>query len=767
MRLERLRVESGLAQVADQGALGALSSDHWGQCDQVHVLGSAWQPTVAARVPVVLQQELDAQRLLGRVGVVGQDAGAQHLEAVPPAGLDDVLGQAVQGLGVGIGVRVVEDRQNLRAPVPHGRQQLPELGLYAGRNRDGEVVEGLDGLGLGQVEEAVERLLGPVGGGNLRLVVQPHIQVETLLLGQVGRSLLEHDLGPDPVPAHLDLLDLAETDAHLVHGFAGHAQDVELVHHHHGVRQQLGGNPLIRPPHVDGDHLDDAAVPEVPQPGRQGVLVPGRKHVQQLATLHVRQHQAHLAGNLRLVDTQNPGQLGSVAGRQGLHALRSHGTDGLLVHPDLLGHQGKGVNQGLAGDEVRAPLGHPALVQHPAQRLKECLPAVPAPVAAHRGFQLRRLVARRAVGIRGLLGAVPIQTQAPALGARPGLVDVLRNEGLHRVFDPAGGQFPAFHVQNVSHPRIVVWKSHKTVPRAATVAEQHSIGIVEVGLVQRHAVGVQKGVRVAFPDGAVEADGCGPVLGLVVPDVAPLLLGVVGAHPAGRARRLRPTHPLDQQLALLPVHALGDEWVEVPPLLRALADALHLVRADAQAHRCVRDALSGCPAPHDALLPLVGAVTGQLSDLPAQVGEYRHQKRFAVRAAVQVHRRPVLRANPMQLHAHLRHFGAQHFVHVLPGGGLLSTRVGYDREVGTVDALLDESRHRSRLDPSATRPNLSSLHQLLPHEIPFQHDKSYSCFQHVIPVTPKKPRAVRPGAKALSHQESLTGTAKRWGQRQR
>lgn len=183
MSKQSFRVESGLAELADQGALRTLTSGHWRQRHQVHILGHAWQSTVLARVPVVLDEKLDAQRLLGRVAIVGQDARPQYVEAVTAPSLDDVLGQVVQRFGEGIRVWMVEDRQNLVAPVPHRREQRLELRLDAGRYRGGEVVEGLGSLGLGQVEEAVERLLCPVGGRNVRLVAQPSISRMSLTPG--------------------------------------------------------------------------------------------------------------------------------------------------------------------------------------------------------------------------------------------------------------------------------------------------------------------------------------------------------------------------------------------------------------------------------------------------------------------------------------------------------------------------------------------------------------------------------------------------------
>ena len=67
------------------------------------------------------------------------------------------------------------------------------------------------------------------------------------------------------------------------------------------------------------------------------------------------------------------------------------------------------------------------------------------------------------------------------------------------------------------------------MPAGAAVAEQHAVGVVEVGLVERHTVRMQVQVRVALTDGAVESDDALPFLRVVVAGIPPLALGLVRA----------------------------------------------------------------------------------------------------------------------------------------------------------------------------------------------------------------------------------------------
>lgn len=564
------RVETGQAAMAyDQLPMRAPAHQRGGHRTRVGC--SAYGDSAGATAPLLgLQSALDGHyagvegRLhqpgldLGRCLLAEQQPGAKHLEAVPPPGPVDRLGNPVQCLGVGIGDGVVEVRQNLPAPVLHGGQQHLEVGLHDGGDRRSVGVVGQDCLVFGQFVDGVERLLQLVGGGQFRGVVQPHIHVEPLFVVQRGIPLVQQRLGAEPVPALGGLLELLQPDAHPLHAVVGCPDDVELVDDHRNAGEHLVHHVPVGAPHVDGHALDHAPVLEVVQPAREGVLVPGGQHLYGPLLAHVGQHQAHLPVDLRLVDAQPDRQFGLVLGVQLGDELPGQVADGLVVAPNLLGDAHEGVPQAPGPDQGSAALRHAPVRLDARQRLEEGLPAVPALVALHLGLELGGRAPDRAVRVGHQLGAVLVQVaDGAALLAGLRLRSVLRFQQVVPFGVGGLGQHgPAVEVEDVGHPRIVVWN-------------------------RRHSVGGQKRHLVLHRvDAAQEVAGLPPVV-----RVAPLLSGC--ERPGHRIGRLqaRPHQTAAQggglqakavKLQVRPLRLDGaEDRFDSPGVPVALADTAH------------------------------------------------------------------------------------------------------------------------------------------------------------------------------------------------
>ncbi len=745
---ECLRVETCIAGGANQELPAGLAADHRGDVRAV-VFGPAQLRPAGLAAPVLDPFEHAHGRSGGRVGagqVPGlghllseQEPGAQHIEGVPPALPVDGLGHPVDRLGVGVRDGVVEVGQYLGAPVLHGRQEPLEVRLQHVRHGRRVGVEGFHGLLLGQVVDVVERLLEPVGRRQLGLVVQPHVQVEPGLRPQLGVPHVQGRLGLEPLPPLARLALLLEPDAHPLHAVAGRPHDVELVHHDRPPREHLLGQVAVRAPHVHGHPLHQLSVLEAVQPACHRHLVPVRQHVDEPPLPNVRDDAAHLPVDLGLVDAQPVRHGRPVVGLQAGDVLPGQVPDRLVVAAHILRNANEGIPQAVGLDEGGAPLGHAPVGQDAPQRLQEGLPAASALVPPHLGPQAGRRPTERSVQVGGLLGAVPVQVaDGAALEAVGRLGRVLGLQHVHPVLLVAIQDGPAVQVEDVGHPRIVVWNHLREAEAGrAAVSEQDAVGVRQVGLVQRHAVGVQEYVRVVGAQFVVQRHRLLP-LRRPQPNLAPLGLRVVGAVDAGRPGWPRPAHGLDQRHAVATVHPGFDEGVSVRPLGRpGDLDPLLLVHADAQPEVHRLHPLGVDPALDDLPLPVGAAEVRQLADLAALRGEGWHQERVPVLAAVQVPALELALADPMQRHAHRGERRGDDLVHVLPGRGLLPLGIHDDGQVRPQLPLNYQGRNPSRLHTPARRPNLCSSHARFPHENPTYEDTLSCQFPQVIPESQK------------------------------
>lgn len=469
MTTQCVRVETQVAGSTNKQQLAHLGSMHCGDVWQNRLSLSKGDSAALAPPVLLLHEQLGLQlaRWVGRrqgprflLGsfLAEQQARPKNVEAVPPSGPVYGLGNPVQRLGVGVGDGVVEVRQNLLAPVLHRGQQNLEVGLHVVRHAGWVCIEGRYSLLLWQVVKVVERLLEPVGGRQLGLVVQPHVHVEPLLVVQLGIAHVQQSLGAEPVPAFPGPFDFLETDSHPLHAVAGRPDDVELVDDNRHTGEHVPCHVPIGAPHIDSHTPDVAAVPEVVQPCGQRTLVPVGQHVHGLLGPYVRQHQPHLPVDLGLVDAKPSRQPGLVVRFQPGDVLGGQVAHRLVVAPYILGNPHKGVPQAERLDVVGAPLRHPALGLDATQRLEKRLPAGAAAVSLDLGPQSRRVAPHWAVQVGDWFGAVPVQlAYGSALLAGRRLYQVLGIQNVGPVFGRLGDDCPAGQVENVGHPRIVVW----------------------------------------------------------------------------------------------------------------------------------------------------------------------------------------------------------------------------------------------------------------------------------------------------------------------
>jgi hypothetical protein len=123
----------------------------------------------------------------------------------------------------------------------------------------------------------VERLFQPVGGGQLGLVGQPHVQIEPALLGQLGVPHVQHRLGLEPQAPLASLALLLEPDADPLHAVVRHADDVELVDDHRSAREHLVRHVPVAVPLIATQPL------EVPLPSFNGINLALRKRQHELS----------------------------------------------------------------------------------------------------------------------------------------------------------------------------------------------------------------------------------------------------------------------------------------------------------------------------------------------------------------------------------------------------------------------------------------------------------------------------------------------------
>jgi len=397
-----------------------------------------------------------------------QQPSAQHLEAVAPAGAVDDLRDPVQGFCVAVRNRVVEVRQHLLAPVPGGREQRHEALLalaHVGRHGLPPGVEALSSFGAARrVVDVVERLLQPVGGCHVRLVIQPHLEIESTLLVEVLVAHPEQRLPPHPVPAHSLLLVLGQRDSDVVHRAVGHSDQVELVDNDRQPRENGLRGILVWLPHVDSEALDAAALLELMQPRSHERLVAVGQHVDWNPVDDVGDDAPELAVNLRLVDAQPFWQPGLVLSVQALDVVAGQCADGLVITADVLSDASEGVSQTLLLDVLDATSRHARRRVDAAQRLDERAAALAASEALGVGLDAHRTAPNRAISKNDHFGAVLINAaNYAAFLACIRQNCVVGRDDVFIAFTANAGWLPPRQVKDVGHKTSLA-RTFKTPP---------------------------------------------------------------------------------------------------------------------------------------------------------------------------------------------------------------------------------------------------------------------------------------------------------------
>ena len=272
-----------------------------------------------------------------------------------------------------------------------------------------------------------------------------------------------------------------------------------------------------------------------------------------------------------------------------------------------------------------------------------------------------------------------------------------------------GNHGPVWKVEDVCHIR----ESYEAKP-AATVFKEDSVSLVQVSLVKWNAVMVKVGMGVFESDFTVELDGLLPVLRLVVPNISPLMSGMVWAVPAGRTRWFRPSHTTHQIDAFAPVHPLLNEDIPVHPSVCGLGNPLHFISANSNPKISRLNPLRYSPAMSYTLLPFIGAISGEFSIFATLVCENGHQDGFAILPAPYIYLGKQALGDSIKGHAYGLQCWRNDFIHVGPSSGLFSFCVHDDCQIRRRNpSRNDECRNRSRLHTATRRPNLSSFHASL------------------------------------------------------
>lgn len=200
---------------------------------------------------------------------------------------------------------------------------------------------------------------------------------------------------------------LPEALADAVHGFVGHAHDVELIDHDMGLWQYRLDRRPVGLPHVHADDLQLVAVGHVHEAPGHRILLATREQVQQGALFQVGQDATITAVQVQLVDTQAARRLEAVPGRQELGLLLEDLADGLLVEARSIGHVGVGVVEGFLLDMSVKPASHAVTVHDLGQARSGGLVAGTAHIAAADHPQGDPLAVHRQVAIGALLLAEP------------------------------------------------------------------------------------------------------------------------------------------------------------------------------------------------------------------------------------------------------------------------------------------------------------------------------------------------------------------------
>jgi len=550
-----------------------------------------------------------------------QQPRSQHFEAITPARAVDDLGDAVQGFRVAVRNPVVKVGEHLLTPVPGGREQRGEALLpllHVGRHGLAPVIQTFLCIRPGRcIVDVVERFLELVGRLHMRLVVQPHLEVESPLLVQVLVAHPEQRLASHPVTTHGLLLVLGEGYADVVHSAVCHSHQVELVDNDRQARQDRLGCILVWPPHVDGQALDAAAVLELMQPCGDERLVTVGQHVNGNPVHHVGDDASEFAVNLRLVDAQPLWQPWFVFRVQAVDVAASQGADGFVITTDVLSDAREGIAQALFLDVLRTPGRHSHSRMYSSKGLDERAAAIPALEALGVGLDTHRTATDGAVSKANRLGAVLVEmTNYAAFLARIGQNCVVGRDDVLVVFRACRSRNPAWKVKNVCHGL------NEAVSGGAIVPKKDAVLLIKVRLPQWHAIMMQEGVRVSDLHLPFEPNSGLPVRRLVVADVAPFLGGMVGTHVTGAAWRLWPVHPLYERHTVPSVHGPLNQRIARSPLLAsALLNPIHLVHADAEPGINGIDALTVSPTLYDFPLPVGGTPVGKLPDVAALRGK--------------------------------------------------------------------------------------------------------------------------------------------------
>lgn len=227
----------------------------------------------------------------------------------------DLVDQTVQGLDVGVRVRVLEVVEDELTPTPvlHERQDRFEMLLHFGGQ---QIQPGLvSPFGLSPVlalVDVVEPFLAGHCGANGRVVRQQALEGVLALLGQVLRPGGEQpDLplqGDAPLVGEFGLDGLANAlDCQI-----GVSDDMKLVDHDHGAPEEPLIDRLVGPVHVLGDDFDLLPTIKRVEVGFEVQQAPGRLQVEHLAGLDVAHHEPRRSLNNLLVHAENARQFKGV-----------------------------------------------------------------------------------------------------------------------------------------------------------------------------------------------------------------------------------------------------------------------------------------------------------------------------------------------------------------------------------------------------------------------------------------------------------------------
>lgn len=250
------------------------------------------------------------------VAVSEQGLRPQRVQIVAAPGAVDLVHQAIQGLDVGVGVRVLEvvKDQGLPALFPHDAQDHRERLLHLLGQQFGPRLEMLLGLGAGlavvHFKEGFLVLHRHVEG---RIVLEQLLEVPLSFViqgcgtrAQQGDAALHVDAAFVVEKALNGLTDVLDSDVRVSHY-------MEFVDHDHGLAEVALVHFLVGPIHILRDDFDVLPVPESGKVGFEEISLAGWKQVQHGAGFHVTDHEAGSAMDELLVHPQHARHGGDVA----------------------------------------------------------------------------------------------------------------------------------------------------------------------------------------------------------------------------------------------------------------------------------------------------------------------------------------------------------------------------------------------------------------------------------------------------------------------